>query len=97
MTQDYNAVEKWTLTAHLKAAANSNFCGLCEVSQLNEEKELSKKVIIESENVVTSVKNIILEHCNPFCITSSKREILKNIYSGCVVKDEHRSDILNDK
>ena len=39
--QDYDTVEKWTLTSHLGAAVYSNFKELVRVSQSNEEKELA--------------------------------------------------------
>ena len=96
-TQNENAVEKWTLTAHLRAAVHKNFQDICGGSQMKQEKELAKKTITDSEIAVINVLNTIKEHMNPFAFSSTFHTSLQNIVSGSIVKDEHRSDILNAK
>ena len=88
-------MEKWTLTAHLKASVHSNFRNLCEVSSQQENKHLSQKSIVDSEASVQKVYKTILEHFNPFSISSCDKVPLKNICSGHVVKMEYRDEVLN--
>ena len=81
----------------MRAAVHNNFRELCEVSQHESEKELSKKSITDSETGVVKIIDAINNHTNPFSIIWNKKTPLKNIVSGYVVKDEHKSDILNAK
>ena len=95
-TQDYNAVKKWTLTSHLRAAVYSNFTELVPVSQSNEEKELARSTINESEKDVTCiVKTVNEQFFSPFQFTSSQIQKLQNVVSGAIVADEFCDDILN--
>ena len=97
VTQDINAVEKWTLTAHLRAAVHANFKEMCGVLYQCEEKELSKKTIIRSEAYIVRIMNAVNESSNPFVFSTSHKSPLKNIVSGSIIKDIFRDDILNAK
>ena len=59
VTQDYNAVEKLTLTAHLRASVYNNFPDLCEVSQHEQENALAKETNKASENIIVKSFNAI--------------------------------------
>ena len=48
--QDYDAVEKWTLRSHVRAAVYSNFKELLPVLQSNEEKVFARSTINESDH-----------------------------------------------
>ena len=52
-SQDYRAMEKWAVTAHLRAAVNSNF--------KDQEKKLAMKATKESETDVLSIMKAINE------------------------------------
>ena len=99
VTQDINAVEKWAMTAHLRAAVHANFKDICGVSQFNQEKELARKTISDSEIHVVQVINAFKDHhANPFFFNSiGSKSPLKNIISGSIVKDEHRHEVLHAK
>ena len=43
--QDYNAVEKWAMIAHLRAAVHANFKNIFRKQKRRKQKELSKKYI----------------------------------------------------
>ena len=60
-TQDQSAVEKWTLTAHLKAAVQNNFQGLCEVVH-SRGKNFTEKSISEDEEKIKKVITAIRKH-----------------------------------
>ena len=95
-TQDYDAVERWTLTSHLRAAVYGNFKDLAAISQSSEEKELSQAKIKKSEkSVVSVIKTVKEQFVSPFEFNSSKIQYLQNIVSGVLVKDEFREEILN--
>ena len=57
ISQDYDAVEKWTMTAHLKAAVHSNYKDICRKQEIRKEKEMSRKSVINSqERVLKSLR-----------------------------------------
>ena len=94
-TQNTDAVEKWTLTSHLRAAVYNNFKNLFENQESTQEKELSPATILASEKAVLRVIEVIKEDFSmPFKISQNKQP-LKNIATGAVVKEEFRDDILN--
>ena len=98
VSQDLNAVEKWTLTSHLRATVHSNFKEICGMTQINQEKELTSKAIATSDKCVKSIVEVIDDQfVNPFTFSNTEKTVLINIVSGSVVKEELRSDILNAK
>ena len=42
VSQDYNAVEKWAITIHVRAAVHANFKDICGVQDTRKENELSR-------------------------------------------------------
>ena len=95
-TQDQSAVEKWTLTAHLRAAVRNNFQGLCEVIH-SRDKNFTEKAISEDEEKIKKVVTAINENSNPFTINHSTKAMLKNIATGYLLKREYIEHILNAK
>ena len=57
--QDYNAVVKWAMTAHLRAAVHMSFKDICKKQKTRKEKELSKKSITDSEEQVLKIIAVI--------------------------------------
>ena len=47
ITQNYKDVEKWAMTAHLRAAVYANFKEICGVQQRQQAKELNMKSIFK--------------------------------------------------
>jgi len=50
-TQNYDAVEKWTLTSHLRATVYNNFIELVKHSESNQEKQLSIATVAKKRKV----------------------------------------------
>ena len=66
ISQDYKAVEKWAMTAHLRAAVHPNFKDICRKQETEKEKELSRKSMIDSEERVLKIIGPIKKYKNPF-------------------------------
>ena len=96
VTQDNAAVEKW-LTAHLRAACHSNFRDVCGVLVTDQEKELTAKTIVNSEKAVKAISTLKEQCANPFYFSATDRTPLENIFTGSVMPEENRNDILNAK
>ena len=97
ISQDYKAVEKWALTAHLRAAVHANFKDVCRVEEKSYENELSRKSTTDSEERVLKIIAAFKEYENPFAFSSTKKSKLKNIVTGSVVRPEFLHDILDAK
>ena len=51
-----NAVEMWTLTAHLKATIRNNFRNLCDVPSHISDKSFSRKTMLDQgESIQKSI------------------------------------------
>ena len=74
---------------------HSNFQDLCLKSSKQGDKHFSPTTVAASEKAVKKVYGAILKTCNPFAISSNEHTPLKNIFSGHIVKEEHREEILN--
>ena len=94
ISQDYNAVEKWAMTAHLRVAVHANFNDICWKQETRKEKELSRKSKIDSEEQVLKRIPAIKQYENPFAFGSTRKSKLKNIVTGSVVGSKHLNDIL---
>ena len=85
ISQDYNTVEIWEMTAHLRTAVQANFKNICGKQETRKEKELSRKSIIDSEERVLKTIAATKEHENPFAFSSTQKSKSKNIVTGNVV------------
>ena len=72
ISQDYNAVEKWAMTAHLRVAVHANFKDICIKQETRKEKELSRKSVIDSEDRVLKIIAAIRQYKNPFGFSSAR-------------------------
>ena len=91
-----NAVEKWTLTAHLKAAVRNNFQSLCDLASHKSDKSFSPKAISDEETSVRKVYDTIMKYSNPFFVSPCDRKIpLKNIISGHIVAGDFTNEVIN--
>ena len=97
-SQDYDSLEKWTLTSHLRAAVHSNFEQLVKPnSKSTMDKELSSAEVLKSEKNVQAIVETVQNHFkSPFKV-GTKKQPLSNIVSGAIVKDDYRDDILEAK
>ena len=96
ISQDYDAVEKWTLSSHVRAAVYSKFRELCKV-KINK-MGLSMKRIEKDEAAVKKIVSKIEEELiNPFGIKENEKMCLTNIVSGAVVPHQFTTEILTAK
>ena len=58
ISHDYNAGEKWELTAHLRCAVHANFKDICRKQETIKEREVSQK------SIINSVKTSVGDNCN---------------------------------
>ena len=72
ISQDYDAVEKWTMTAHLKAVVHANYKGICRKQEIRKEKEMSRKSIINSQERVLKRLATRKEYESPFAFSSTR-------------------------
>ena len=89
-------MERWALTAHLRAAVSCNFKELCGVISHSDKKELSPKTTKESEKAVSLLVESINQLENPFSCNPTTKE-LHNIATGSIATEEMRDDISNAK
>ena len=86
MSQDYNAIEKWAMTAHLRAEVFGRKI------ETRKEKELSRKSVIDSEERVLKIIAAIKEYENSFASSSTRTLKLKNIVTGSAVGPEYLNE-----
>ena len=95
VSNDVQAVEKWTLTSHLRAdilMRLKKICGLKDIDDLI----ISKKKTEDSEKAVHDIIEAIdQQFMNPFAFEKSEIKPLINIVSGRVVNDDMKDEILN--
>ena len=96
ISQDYDAVEKWTLSSHLRAAVYSKFKELCDV-KLNKMRLSMKRIEKDETAVKKIVSKIEEEFINPFNLKENEIMCLTNIISGAVVQAQFRTEILTAK
>ena len=82
ISEDYNAEEKWAVTARLRGAVHAKFKYICRKQETIKEGELSKKFIINSEKRVLKIIAAIKEYESPSTFTSTRKSKLKNIVVG---------------
>ena len=79
-------MERWAVTAHLRAAVSCDFQELCGFNSNSDEKELSSKTIEENKKAVSLLVLTITQFENPFAFNA-----------GSIVTKEMREDISNVK
>ena len=97
ISQDYNVVEKCAMTAHFRAAVHANLKDAYRKKETRQEKELSMRSMINSEERVLRIIAAVKEYENPFAFSSTRKSKLKNIVAGSVVGSDHLKDILIGK
>ena len=90
-------MERWSVTAHLRAAVSCDFQELCGFNSNSDEKELSSKTIEESKKAVSLLVLTIKQFENPFAFNAHSKKELHNIGTGSIVIKEMREDISNVK
>lgn len=96
ISQDFNAVEKWTLSSHMRAAVFNKFKELCGINLSS--TVLSAKKIAKDESAVKKMVTKIEETLvNPFKFNENEKIYLLNIATGAVVPETTRIEILDAK
>lgn len=96
ISDNADAVEKLTLSSHIRAAIHSNFKEICCVKSYNSKSSLKKRE--QNENAVKKIISAIKEKfVNPFQIKENEKTNLVNIATGSVAPPEIKHDILNAK
>lgn len=102
ISHDENMFHKWTITAHLRTAVNTNLkllTGLKENSNMR--KDLREKAIKNSHDKVKDIVNIFSVTKNPFDLINenpeSEKASLVNIYDGVVMNDKDADLLLHAK
>ena len=96
---DQNALEKWTLTSHLRATVTANLKEITgEKHPILAKTDISKTSIKKSEGNVSKIINIMKCVSNPFKFDVSKqdedRASLVNIANGAVLPNEMAGKLL---
>jgi len=90
------AVEKWTLTSHLRADVKKQFKQLCGQNSKNNGVVISKKKNEKGEIAVRNICETVKEKfINPFDIKGQGKQELINIATGHIVNKEFVDEILN--
>ena len=79
-------------TAHLRAVCHSNVQDVCGVLVTDQDKDLTAKAIVNSENAVEAIISTVKEQCaNPFYFSATDKPALKDICTGSVIPEENRN------
>ena len=99
-SDDQNALEKWTLTFHLRATVTANLKEIT-VETIHILTDISKTAIRKSEGNVSKILNIMKSVSNPFKSDVNKqdedRASLVNITNGAVLPKEMADKLLAAK
>ena len=90
-------MERWAVTAHLRAAVSCDFQELCGFNSNSDEKELSSKAIEKNKKAVLLLVLTIKQFENPFAFNADSKKELHNTGTGSIVTKEMREDISNVK
>ena len=95
-THDQNALEKWTLTSHLRATVTANLTG--ETHHILAKTDISKTAIRKSEGKVSKIMNMMKGVSNSFKFDINKqdedRASLVNIANGAILPNEMAGKLL---
>ena len=106
VSHDENAIEKWTITAHLLAAVTSNFNVMSELrknEQLSSCKDLHPITVTKSEKQVQSLSDGLDRMMDPFDLKDFSENDdtdaipLMNIATGVVLPDDMSLSLLTAK
>ena len=100
-SQNTNALEKWTLTAHLRAPVSANFRTMLELGGTQKENALQTTKSGKSEKIVQKPLRAFSRVANLFTFgrTSdvNNRYLLMNISSSAVMRNEDAEKLLQTK
>ena len=96
LSQDYNAIEKWAMTARLRGAVHAIFKDICRTQETRNKTKLSRKSKIDSEERVLKIIASMKEYENPFAFGSTINSKLKKyiLLLEAFVRSEYLNDIL---